>query len=386
MALFRGKDTHQVLNLNTKKLSKVFNVKDQKVQIDYLHAQFGEVDGEEILLDEEIILENTKEVLKVLMNRATKYNPVPSHVVISHQLPKDEGQDEQASKGSTDFFLSAVKPRYSLDQVFLPSQSRKQILTALTMEKYSDKLRKEWGLESIIKDGRAVILNFFGPPGTGKSMTAEAIALHLGKDLINVNYAQLESKYVGETPKNITKCFNEATERNAILIFDEADSFLGKRLTNVSQSADYGVNVTRSVMLMELERFCGIVIFTTNLISNYDQAFKRRIFANVEFSLPDQKGRERIWQTHMPDTLPLETGITAKLLSEKFDNISGADIKDIVLYASITCLERNGESIQINDFEEAYSYIRSRYLDGKNFTVHSEIISEEQYKKEMNLC
>ncbi|MEH7009208.1 ATP-binding protein [Neobacillus niacini] len=384
MGLFRSSDSGKVKNIKTKKLTKVFNVKEHKVQIDYLHAQYGEVEGHEILLDQDIIQETTKEVLKVFMNRETKYNPVPSHIIVSHQL-NEKGEEEEKTKENT-FSLSTAEPRYLLDQVFLPTHSRKQILTALTIEKYSDKLRNEWGLGSIVKEGRAVILNFFGPPGTGKSMTAEAIASHLGKKVMTVNYAELESKYVGETPKNITKCFAEATEMGAILIFDEADSFLGKRLTNVSQSADYGVNVTRSVMLMELERFSGIVIFTTNLISNYDQAFKRRIFANVEFTLPDQKGKERIWETHLPASLPLEKGITARLLSEKFDGVSGADIKDIVLYASITCLERDGEIIYLEDFEEAYSYIRSRYVDGKNITVKTEVISEEQYKKEMNLC
>lgn len=77
-------------------------------------------------------------------------------------------------------------------------------------------------------------------------------------------------------------------------------------MINVTQSADYGVNVTRSVMLMELEKFTGVVIFTTNLITNYDQAFKRRILANIEFTLPDCKGREQIWKTHLPSSLPLK--------------------------------------------------------------------------------
>ena len=112
---------------------------------------------------------------------------------------------------------------------------------------------------------RAIILNFYGKAGTGKSMAAEAVAKALGKKIYHINYSELESKYVGETPKNIRKAFECATRDDAMLIFDEADSFLGKRLTSVTQSADYGVNITRSVLLMELEKFAGVVVFTTNL-------------------------------------------------------------------------------------------------------------------------
>jgi SpoVK/Ycf46/Vps4 family AAA+-type ATPase len=381
MSIFRNNESKRVKNVGTEKLTKFFSVKEQKVRVDFQHAHFGELDGKKILLDEEQLTQTAKQLLQSFSTNATKYNPIPAHVIISNEVMDPNDSNQEQTSGELD--LSSIEPRYSLDEIYLPAKTKKQVLTALTIEKHNDKLRKEWGLQSILKDGRAVILNFFGSPGTGKSMTAEAIAHHLGKKLINVNYAQLESKYVGETPKNIKQCFKEAAEKNAVLIFDEADSFLGKRLTNVSQSADYGVNVTRSVMLMELERFNGVVIFTTNLLANYDDAFKRRIFANIEFSMPDQFGREQIWQAHLPEKLPLKQDINASYLAKKYENISGADIKDIVLYASINCLERNSDIIQLEDFDEAYSYIRARYHDGKNVTLTSEIISEEQYHKEM---
>lgn len=380
MGIFRNSDSKQVKNISKEKFTKFYNVKEQRVQIDFLDAAVGELDDKKILLDEDNVTQAAKQLLLGFANNETKYNPIPRHIIISRDLIENHSEPDE---NSTDFEITSVEPRYSLDEIYLPAETKKQIMTALTIEKHNDKLRNDWGLKSVLKDGRAVILNFFGSPGTGKSMTAEAIAHFLGQKLINVNYAQLESKYVGETPKNIKKCFKEAMEQKAVLVFDEADSFLGKRLTNVNQSADYGVNVTRSVMLMELERFTGIVIFTTNLLSNYDDAFKRRIFANIEFSLPDEPGREKIWDAHLPDRLPLENGINSKLLSKKYPNVSGADIKDIVLYASINCLERGSEIIRTEDFDQAYSYILARYHDGKNVHITSEIISEDQYNKEM---
>ena len=102
-----------------------------------------------------------------------------------------------------------------------------------------------------------------------RDATMVAVAKELGKKVYRINYADLESKYVGDTPKNIRSVFATAAKDKAVLIFDEADSFLGKRLSSVTQSADYGVNIARSVMLMELEKYDGVVVFTTNLLENY---------------------------------------------------------------------------------------------------------------------
>ena len=218
----------------------------------------------------------------------------------------------------------------------MPAHAAEQVNSALAVAYHKETLLKTWGLESVLKNGRAVVMNFYGPPGTGKSMLADAIAKKLGTKILSVNYSQLESKYVGVKCQKISKhVFQQAKEQNAVLIFDEADSFLGKRLTNVSQSADYGVNITRSVMLMELDQFDGVVIFTTNLLSNYDEAFYRRILASVEFSLPDEEGRRRIWETHLTNKIPLHQDVTVEHLVSSFHNISGADIKDILRFASV---------------------------------------------------
>ena len=215
-------------------------------------------------------------------------------------------------------------------------------------------------------------------------MTAEAIAKYLNKKVCSVDYSQLESKYVGETPKNIKKVFEIAKSNDAVIIFDEADSFLGKRLTNITQSADYGVNITRSVMLLELEKFEGVVIFTTNLITNYDDAFKRRILSSIEFKLPDENGRKLIWKSHIPSKLPMKDDINLHLLAKYYENVSGADIKDIVLFASVNALQRGSEEVSKLDFDFAYDSIMSRYSTGEyEVEVKSEVISEDEYNKEM---
>ena len=264
---------------------------------------------------------------------------------------------------------------------------RAKVRTAISAVRHKKKTSEEWGMSEYFTGSRAIILNFYGKAGTGKSMTAEVVAKAIGKKIYHINYSELESKYVGETPKNIRKAFECATRDDAVLVFDEADSFLGKRLTSVTQSADYGVNITRSVLLMELEKFAGVVVFTTNLISNYDEAFKRRILLSVYFDMPDKEAREAIWKLHLGERMPLQGGVTADSLAGRYEGISGADIKDMVFYAALYALEQEKEMLDFSVFDYAYHAIRERYEDkgrtGGFQVVSTETITEEQYQKEI---
>lgn len=341
------------------------------------------VQGKETLLDQHSIGNMVEEMMRSIKVNKTKYNPLPKSVdvVISHRENQTAEESDRREEKQDDY-IESYDPRWSFNSVYLDDSAEKQILTALTISKHKEKLFKDWKINAGA-NRRAIVFNFYGPPGTGKSMTAEAIADYLGKKVYSVNYAQLESKYVGETPKNIRKVFERAAQDQAVLIFDEADSFLGKRLTNVSQSADYGVNITRSVMLLELERFDGVVVFTTNLVANYDEAFQRRILASVEFSLPDEDGRKAIWEVHLPKEMPVSPEVTCECLAKKYHSISGADIKDITLYAAVGCLQKEKEVVCLEDFDNAYKYVINRYSTGEKLTIKHEVITAEQYEREM---
>ena len=342
-----------------------------------------------------------------VMNHNSKYCPKPTIVEISLRQDYNNNYTESEKKitndndsggksVSNDECIYIRKPRWNFDDVYLPKQTVDEIKKTLMIARHKNKLFNEWKLGDGKGGARAIVFNFYGPSGTGKSMTAEAIAGELKKNLYVVNYAELESKYVGETPKNIVAVFKRAKKENAIIVFDEADSFLGKRLTNVTQSSDYGVNVTRSVMLVELEKFDGIVIFTTNLISNYDEAFKRRILASIPFYLPDEEGRECIWNIYLNNGITVDEKISGEMLAQKYSGLSGADIKDMLLYAAVSALSRDEEKALLNqdDFEDAYKIIEQRKKtedsadNGMNIKViKHEKISEEQYLKETeNSC
>lgn len=345
---------NQIENIRMDCYEKRFKIGDRECKVLLENAYYGEWKGNTEVLDEIIIESMCKKILEVVEKHNTKYNPIPACITFSHKL-----EENIQVKNRSDILL-AIEPRYKLEQVSFPQETREQLEVTLSAICNRECLR-EWGIADKNIDTRPIVLNFYGYAGTGKSMTAEAIAQYLNKRCLMVNYSELESKYVGETPKNIKRVFEEAMKQNAVLVFDEADSFLSKRLTNITQSADYGVNITRSVMLMELEKFEGVVVFTTNLIENYDAAFKRRIFANIEFKLPDENARIKIWKLHIGERLPLAEDVTVEGLARQYDNVSGADIKDIVYYAAVYAMDKHKEQVDNNDFNRAYQYIMKRY-------------------------
>lgn len=114
-------------------------------------------------------------------------------------------------------------PRRHLPDLVVSAITERQLRTALAKVQYHDVLYNEWGLSTVHPEGRGVALNLYGPPGTGKTFAAEAIADYLKRSIIRIDYAQIELRFVGDTPKNIAAAFTAAREANAVLFFDEAE-------------------------------------------------------------------------------------------------------------------------------------------------------------------
>ena len=157
----------------------------------------------------------------------------------------------------------AVDPFYTFDRLYLPEDTKNKIIRSVKLLEMEAKIFEEWGLKQIEPHPRAA-LNFYGAPGTGKTMAAHAIAAMLGKKILIASYAEIESKYHGEGPKNVKALFGAAEEQDCVLFIDEADSLLSKRLSNVTQGSEQAINSMRSQLLINLEMFHGIVIFATN--------------------------------------------------------------------------------------------------------------------------
>lgn len=270
-------------------------------------------------------------------------------------LPKIK---EKAVSGSNETTLNVlpVDPKYKLSQMVLEDAIRRDLDDMITLIQLQDKIYNTWGFADVDPRPRAII-NFYGPSGTGKTMAAHAIANEFCKKILVLNYADIESKYVGDAPKNLMAAFEIAKKYDAILFFDEADSFLGKRITNVSHSADQAVNSLRSQMLMLLEEHMGVVIFATNLMENYDLAFRSRILRHIRFSLPTKELRQMLIKKMLPTKLPLEPGSfteeNLEKLAEISEGFSGREIKNAVLNGIIRSAKEK-EWLAYSDLHESF--------------------------------
>jgi len=251
-------------------------------------------------------------------------------------VEKDMAQEknektEKKNDGLPDFFPQ--KPRFNFNQIILPNNVRKEVYDALKVIECKELIYNDWGFGEVDSIPRS-ILNLYGDPGTGKTMCAHAIADYLGKPLLALNYSEIESKYVGDAPKNLKKAFDTAKETDSVLFFDEADSFLGKRIQNVSQGAEQALNSLRSQMLILLEEFPGVIVFATNLVSNFDRAFESRILKHIKFELPNEEARVAIIKKMLPKNLPVNEAFTDEQIleaSKMIDGFSGREIKTAIL-------------------------------------------------------
>lgn len=261
-------------------------------------------------------------------------------------------------------FASAVTPRFTLESdVALPGQVIAQLDEAKAKIEYFHKIYVEWGFSSVDPLGNGIVLNFFGPPGTGKTLTAEALAGSLQHTIMTVSIADLESKFMGETAKNIAALFRQASDEKAVLFFDEADTLLGKRLSSVTQGIDNEVNAMRSTLLIELEKHTGIVIFATNFVKNYDSAFLSRITHHIGFTLPGADERYRIWAKLLVEAIPLADArdLMLEQATSLSEGLSGRDIRNAMRLALPKAVLESEQKLTLGHLESALSQIRDAY-------------------------
>ena len=232
-------------------------------------------------------------------------------------------------------------PTHGLDWLVAPERVRKVLWEVVQFEKARKVLYGQWGFDRVDGRGQGVIALFHGVPGTGKTQAAEGIAYEIGRPLRMVNPAELLSKWVGETAKNIDALFTDLRNHDAVLLFEEAEGLFGERTEAVTASDRYA-NVDTGLLLHNIERYPGLVILTTNMAEAIDPAFQRRIRYAVEFPMPSETERISLWRQLLPEEVPLSSDVDLNALAARFP-LSGGSIKNAVYRAAARTALRSAE-------------------------------------------
>ncbi|NTW69468.1 MAG: ATP-binding protein [Chlorobiaceae bacterium] len=206
-------------------------------------------------------------------------------------------------------------------------------------------LYEDWGMNAKLKPGYKVL--FHGSPGTGKTLTAALLGKLYNLDVYRVDLSMVISKYIGETEKNLEKVFKKAENKNWILFFDEADALFGKR-TSISDSHDKYANQEISYLLQRLEDYRGLVILASNMRSNVDEAFTRRLQSIIHFQKPQPRERFQLWMNGFSKECLMPIQDELMRIAEQYD-LSGGSIMNVVQFASLQALNRNDTVIRVDD-------------------------------------
>lgn len=218
--------------------------------------------------------------------------------------------------------LKLIRPTARWDQLVLPPDRAAQLREAMDRLLYQGRVLDEWRFLEGRPGARGVRMLFAGPPGTGKTFAAEVIAGALGVDLMMVDISRVVSKWIGETEKNLADVFAVAERAQSVLLFDEADSFFGRR-TDLNDAHDRNANQQTAYLLSRIERFEGLAILSTNLRQNMDPAFTRRLEFVVEFDEPGLSERRALWSCHLPKAAPLHPDVNVAELAAIYPVVGG---------------------------------------------------------------
>lgn len=224
------------------------------------------------------------------------------------------------------------EPRWSIDEIILDHNTREEIGDIIYFCQHQKDLIEKYELDNFLKGRASVGINLYGEPGTGKSITAEAIAKALEKKVIEVNYSEVQSDKWGGTEKQLSALFEQAEANGSVIFMDEADGLMSKRQSEGANSETN--NQIKSHLLTLIERSNVFVVYATNLFQNLDRAFFRRILFHVKFPMPKKEELVRLWKLHLGGkNIPKhQTDFSYEALADMSENlIAGGDIKNITM-------------------------------------------------------
>lgn len=250
----------------------------------------------------------------------------------------------------------AVASKLSLDSVILSEDKKEAIKAALGQVEHHQTIFEKWGFGQVFEKGTAISLLFWGTPGTGKSLCAQAIAETLGHKLKTIGAGEVESSEPGGAERTIQELFATAKQSQDVLLFDECDSLLMDR-----NEVGPIIGATINCLLGEIEHFTGVVIFTTNRLGKLDPALERRLSAKIEFPFPDKDQRLAIWKRMLPKEAPLAKDVVLETLAEV--PLAGGNIKNAVLNAARMAAYQRAKALSQEHFHQAIAQEQAAQAD-----------------------
>lgn len=253
--------------------------------------------------------------------------------------------DQGVPEFGATFPAQKIETDRNWDELILPQETIRDIEDVIAWLHHEPQVMQEWKLGSKLSPGFRCL--FHGSPGTGKTFTATLLGKATGRDVYRIDLSMVVSKYIGETEKNLKVVFDKAQSRGWILFFDEADALFGKR-TDVSDSKDRYANQEVSYLLQRVENFDGVVILATNNRDNLDKAFTRRFQVVVEFPVPNEKERLRLWESNLPEACELGSSVDLPLIAERYE-LTGGGIMNVVRHCALRAAMRGDARIEESD-------------------------------------
>ena len=287
------------------------------------------------------------------------------HVLMAEQVLCLQGVDDilppysgvlSLSAGWLDYFISGEKVRPELSATFpaqplnTPLDWSDLVLDAGVMAQielikswltHGETLMQQWGLANKLKPGYRAL--FFGPSGTGKTLTASLLAKATGREIYRVDLSMLVSKYIGETEKNLAKVFDVASYKDWILFFDEADALFGQR-TATYNANDRHANQQTGYLLQRIEDFPGVVILATNLKANMDEAFTRRFQAMIYFAMPTAAERLQLWRQAFTGSCSLDDEVDIVAIAREHE-LTGGAIINVLRYCALVAIGKGNRCV-----------------------------------------
>lgn len=273
----------------------------------------------------------------------------PAHSVAWSEL--SSCAESQLRSSLAEYTLTLSRKR-RLSDLCLEPDTLSKVHELLHACQHRRRVMDDWGFRDRLSTGHGIVALFDGPPGTGKTFCAEILGAELSYPVARINIPSVVSKWVGETEERIHDIFRRGRASRSILLFDEADSLFGHRVSETRSATDRYANMSVNLLLQEIERYDGVVILTTNLATALDNALMRRIQFRITFPEPDVTQRALVFRHMVPKGAPVAANVDFEQLAEDFE-LSGGRIQNAVLRAAYRAVADGAPHITMRHFWES---------------------------------